>query len=153
MASSERMATEKLAGLLLMASAAAALLLAHSPLAEAYSHVLHLEVGPRLPGLGVPTVHEWIADGLMAIFFLLVGLEVKREWFEGRLSTAAERKLPIVAAVAGMIEEGRELPQDCGGARRRCKHGCRRSTERRIWTDEDWLRHDAALAREVRGKK
>lgn len=94
---------EKLAGLLLMASAAAALLLANSPLAEAYSHVLHLEVGPRLPGLGVPTVHEWIADGLMAIFFLLVGLEVKREWFDGRLSTPAERRLPVVAAAGGMV--------------------------------------------------
>jgi NhaA family Na+:H+ antiporter len=48
------------------------------------------------------SVHYWIADGLMAIFFLLVGLEVKREWFQGRLATAAERRLPIVAAAAGM---------------------------------------------------
>jgi len=93
---------EKLAGLLLMASAAVALLLANSPAAEAYRHFLHLHVGPSLPGLGVPTVHEWIADGLMAIFFLLVGLEVKREWFDGRLSTPAERRLPIVAAAGGM---------------------------------------------------
>jgi NhaA family Na+:H+ antiporter len=47
-------------------------------------------------------VHHWVADGLMAIFFLLVGLEIKREWFEGRLSTPAERRLPVIAAAAGM---------------------------------------------------
>jgi NhaA family Na+:H+ antiporter len=47
-------------------------------------------------------VHHWIADGLMAVFFLLVGLEVKREWYDGRLSTPADRRLPILAAVAGM---------------------------------------------------
>jgi len=93
---------EKLAGLLLMASAAVALLLSNSPAAETYQHFLHLHIGPSLPGLGVPTVHEWIADGLMAIFFLLVGLEVKREWFDGRLSTPAERRLPVVAAAGGM---------------------------------------------------
>jgi NhaA family Na+:H+ antiporter len=93
---------EKLAGVLLMAAAAAALLLANSPAADVYRHVLHWHVGPSLPGLGVPTVHAWIADGLMAIFFLLVGLEVKREWFDGRLATPAERRLPIAAAAAGM---------------------------------------------------
>jgi NhaA family Na+:H+ antiporter len=93
---------EKLAGVLLMAAAAAALLLANSPAADVYRHVLHWHVGPFLPGLGVPTVHAWIADGLMAIFFLLVGLEVKREWFDGRLATPAERRLPIAAAAAGM---------------------------------------------------
>ncbi|MEO7187571.1 MAG: Na+/H+ antiporter NhaA [Sphingomicrobium sp.] len=93
---------EKLAGLLLIASAAVALALANSPAAEAYHHFLELKVGPSLPRLGVPTVHQWIADGLMAIFFLLVGLEVKREWFEGRLSTPADRRLPIIAAAGGM---------------------------------------------------
>ncbi|QIK78567.1 Na+/H+ antiporter NhaA [Sphingomonas piscis] len=94
--------SEKRAGLLLMAAAAAALLLANGPAAGGYDRILHLHLGPSLPRLGVPTVHEWVADGLMAIFFLLVGLEVKREWFEGRLSTPAERRLPIVAAAAGM---------------------------------------------------
>ena len=93
---------ERLAGLLLIASAAIALLLANGPLAEAYHHALELHIGPSLPRLGVPSVHEWIADGLMAIFFLLVGLEVKREWFDGRLATPEERRLPIVAAAAGM---------------------------------------------------
>jgi NhaA family Na+:H+ antiporter len=93
---------ERLAGLLLIASAAIALLLANGPLAHAYHHALELHIGPSLPRIGVPSIHEWIADGLMAIFFLLVGLEVKREWFDGRLSTPEERRLPIVAAAAGM---------------------------------------------------
>ena len=55
-----------------------------------------------MPRFGILSVHQWIADGLMAIFFLLVGLEVKREWYEGRLSTPAERRLPFLAAGAGM---------------------------------------------------
>ena len=93
---------EKLAGLILMASALVALIAANSPAAYAYSSVLHLPLGPTLPRVGILNVHGWIADGLMAIFFLLVGLEVKREWYDGQLSTAAERRLPIIAAAAGM---------------------------------------------------
>ncbi|MFL5212225.1 MAG: Na+/H+ antiporter NhaA, partial [Microvirga sp.] len=93
---------EKYAGLLLIAAAAAALIAANSPLASAYQSLLHLKLGPPMPRLGTMTLHEWIADGLMAIFFLLVGLEVKREWYDGRLSTPAERRLPIIAAIAGM---------------------------------------------------
>ena len=102
MAEDDVQSRDRLAGLLLIASAAAALMLANSPAADGYQHVLHLHLGPSLPRLGVPSVHEWIADGLMGIFFLLVGLEVKREWFDGRLSTPEERRLPIVAAAAGM---------------------------------------------------
>jgi NhaA family Na+:H+ antiporter len=93
---------ERNAGLLLIAAAAAALIAANSPLAGEYRHLLHLKFGPDLPRYGQLDLHHWIADGLMAIFFLLVGLEVKREWFDGRLSTPAERRLPLVAAVAGM---------------------------------------------------
>ena len=93
---------ERNAGFLLIAAAAAALLAANGPLADAYHDLLHLKFGPAMPRLGQMSLHEWIADGLMAIFFLLVGLEVKREWYDGRLSTPAERRLPILAAIAGM---------------------------------------------------
>lgn len=93
---------ERTAGLLLLTAAVAALLLANGPLADAYHHVLESKVGPSMPRLGVMSVHQWIADAAMAVFFLLVGLEVKREWVEGRLSSPAERRLPIIAAVAGM---------------------------------------------------
>jgi NhaA family Na+:H+ antiporter len=93
---------EKLAGILLLAAAAAALLLANSGLAGIYHSALETRFGPAMPRFGTLTFHEWIADGLMAIFFLLVGLEVQREWYDGRLSTAAERRLPIIAAAAGM---------------------------------------------------
>jgi NhaA family Na+:H+ antiporter len=93
---------ERNAGLILMAAAAAALVLANGPFADAYHHALEAHVGPVMPRHGVMSIHEWIADALMAVFFLLVGLEVKREWFMGRLASAAERRLPIIAAVAGM---------------------------------------------------
>ncbi|MEJ7777200.1 MAG: Na+/H+ antiporter NhaA [Sphingomicrobium sp.] len=93
---------EKLAGLALIAAAALALLAANSGAADLYHHLLEFKVGPSLPRIGVPTIHLWVADALMALFFLLVGLEVKREWYEGRLSTPAERRLPFFAAAAGM---------------------------------------------------
>jgi NhaA family Na+:H+ antiporter len=93
---------ERNAGLMLMAAAAAALVLANGPFADAYHHALEAHVGPVMPRHGVMSIHEWIADALMAVFFLLVGLEVKREWYMGRLASAAERRLPIIAAVAGM---------------------------------------------------
>jgi Na+:H+ antiporter, NhaA family len=93
---------EKLAGLLLIVAAAAALVLANSGFSQSYHAVLETEIGPAMPRFGIMSVHYWIADGLMAVFFLLIGLEVKREWYEGRLATAAQRRLPIVAAAAGM---------------------------------------------------
>jgi NhaA family Na+:H+ antiporter len=93
---------ERIAGLLLIAAAAIALIAANSGAASLYHSLLDLHVGPQLPRLGVPTVHQWIADGLMAVFFMLVGLEVKREWYLGGLSTRSERRLPFIAASAGM---------------------------------------------------
>lgn len=93
---------EKLAGAVLLVAAVLALIAANSPFAASYHQFLHLKFGPALPRLGVMDVHQWVADGLMAIFFLLVGLEVKREWYEGRLATAEARRLPIIAAMAGM---------------------------------------------------
>src|SRR4028119_1480575 len=87
--------SERTAGLLLMGAAALALLIANSPLAHGYHALLETYVGPL-------TIHYWIADALMALFFLLVGLEVKREWYDGQLATPDARRLPIVAAIAGM---------------------------------------------------
>jgi NhaA family Na+:H+ antiporter len=95
-------AQDKYAGFALIAAAAAALIAANGPLAANYQDLLHWQFGPSMPRLGQMDLHQWIADGLMAIFFLLVGLEVKREWYDGRLSTPAERRLPILAAIAGM---------------------------------------------------
>ncbi|HEU0310033.1 MAG TPA: Na+/H+ antiporter NhaA [Sphingomicrobium sp.] len=94
--------SERNAGLLLIAAALLALVAANSSLADAYQTLLHTKIGPTLPRYGQMDVHHWIADGLMAIFFLLVGLEVKREWYDGRLASPAERRLPILAAIAGM---------------------------------------------------
>ena len=83
-------------GLVLMAAAAAALIVANSPLGETYTRALHTYIGPL-------SLLHWINDGLMAVFFLFVGLEVKREVVAGDLSTPAARRLPVIAAVAGMV--------------------------------------------------
>jgi NhaA family Na+:H+ antiporter len=99
----EFLGSEAAGGVLLMAAAALALIVANSPLAGAYEHILHAEVGPELtPKLGPMTVHLWINDGLMAVFFLLVGLEIKREFVDGRLSSWERRRLPFIAAASGM---------------------------------------------------
>ncbi|HEX8062381.1 MAG TPA: Na+/H+ antiporter NhaA [Allosphingosinicella sp.] len=95
--------SEAAGGILLMGAAALALIVANSPLAGSYHHFLHLETGPVLtPELGGMTLHLWINDGLMAVFFLLVGLEIKREFVDGRLSTWERRRLPVIAAAVGM---------------------------------------------------
>ena len=97
------LASEAAGGILLMAAAALAHVIANSPLAEANHHLLHAETGPTLtPKLGPMTVHLWINDALMAVFFLLVGLEIKREFVDGRLASWRQRRLPMVAAAAGM---------------------------------------------------
>ena len=89
------------AGILLILVAAAAIFAANSAFADEYRQLFYGELAwtpiPKLQDL-----HYWINDGLMAIFFFVVGLEVKREWIEGQLSTAQQRRLPILAAVAGM---------------------------------------------------
>ena len=97
--------SEAAGGVLLMAAAAAALVVANGPLAESYHALIHAETGPVLsPKLGPMTVHLWINDALMAVFFLLVGLEVKREWYDGQLATPEARRLPMIAAASGMAQ-------------------------------------------------
>ncbi|TGD95993.1 Na+/H+ antiporter NhaA [Methylobacterium nonmethylotrophicum] len=83
-------------GLVLMASAALALVVANSPYAEAYFTTLETYLGPL-------TLLHWINDALMAVFFLLVGLEIKRETLDGRLRTWPDRILPGIAALGGML--------------------------------------------------
>ena len=99
-----------LASLLLFLTAIAAAVIANSPLAPAYqqflSHELHLRIGTfnLLSHGGEPlTMLEFINDGLMTIFFLMVGLEIKREVLVGELSSCRKAALPFIAACGGMI--------------------------------------------------
>ncbi|RUX04173.1 Na+/H+ antiporter NhaA, partial [Mesorhizobium sp. M8A.F.Ca.ET.059.01.1.1] len=88
--------SEAAGGIILMVAAALALIVANSPLAETYFAVLHAYLGPL-------SVSHWVNDGLMAVFFLLVGLEIKREMLDGQLSTWPRRVLPGIAAAGGMV--------------------------------------------------
>ena len=90
------------AGILLILVAIAAMLAANSALAEDYHHLFHGELFSA-DAFKLNTLHLWINDGLMAIFFFVVGLEVKREWIEGQLSDNDQRKMPVLAAAAGMV--------------------------------------------------
>ena len=95
--------SESAGGMLLILAAALAMLIANSALGETYEHAIHAVTGPVLSDkFGPMTVHLWINDGLMAIFFLLVGLEIKREFVDGRLASWDRRRLPFIAAAAGM---------------------------------------------------
>ncbi len=96
--------SEASGGIILIAAAAAAMIVANSPLQGMYESLLHSATGPVLtPKLGPMNAHLWINDGLMAMFFLLVGLEIKRELVDGELSDWKQRRLPFIAAGAGMI--------------------------------------------------
>ena len=97
------LASETAGGILLMIAAVLALVIANSPLAEAYHHLIHASSGVTLSEkLGPMSVHLWINDGLMAVFFLLVGLEIRRELVDGRLASWQQRRLPAVPALMGM---------------------------------------------------
>ncbi|WP_337848250.1 Na+/H+ antiporter NhaA [Sphingomonas sp.] len=99
----EFLASEAAGGVILMIVAVLAMIVANSSLSEAYFHLLHAQTGPVLSDkLGPMTVHLWINDALMAVFFLLVGLEIKREFVDGRLVTWQQRRLPFIAALGGM---------------------------------------------------
>ena len=89
-------------GIILIFCVLISLLIANSAAAEGFQHLLDKEVGTHLFHLEYP-ISIWINDGLMAIFFLLVGLEIKRELVEGELSSFKNASLPIFAAVGGML--------------------------------------------------
>ncbi len=87
--------SEASGGIVLMAAAALALIVANSPLADTYFAVLKVYVGPL-------NISHWVNDALMVVFFLLVGLEIKREFVDGQLSTWSRRILPGICAAGGM---------------------------------------------------
>jgi NhaA family Na+:H+ antiporter len=95
---------ESSAGIILIFVTVAALLLKNSPLSEVYNAFLHTPVEVRFGALHIDKpLLLWINDGLMAVFFLLIGLEVKREIIEGDLSSWSQVALPGIAAVGGMV--------------------------------------------------
>lgn len=95
--------SEALGGYVLMAAALAALVVANSGVAPAYFDLLGTKIGFQAgPVVLKETVLHWINDGLMAVFFLLVGLEIKREMLDGQLRGAGRIVLPGVAALGGM---------------------------------------------------
>jgi len=91
-------------GVLLMICAVIALVVANSPLHHSYEHFLHTELGI---GLGEKvfslSIHHWINELLMAMFFFIMGLELKRELLVGELSSPKQAMLPIMAAIGGML--------------------------------------------------
>jgi NhaA family Na+:H+ antiporter len=95
---------EQSSGIFLIFSTAVSLSIANSPLGGNWDHFWHSEIGYEGLGLDLKkSILHWVNDGLMAIFFLLVGLEIKREVIEGELSSIKKSFLPIAAAVGGMV--------------------------------------------------
>ncbi|HWT61993.1 MAG TPA: Na+/H+ antiporter NhaA [Ochrobactrum sp.] len=88
--------SESAGGIVLMLSAALALIVANSPFSKAYFEALHFYIGPL-------SLAHWINDALMAVFFLLVGLEIKREFLDGQLASWPNRMLPGIAAAGGVV--------------------------------------------------
>ncbi|WP_395242523.1 Na+/H+ antiporter NhaA [Agromyces sp. MMS24-K17] len=94
--------SERLAAVLLLAAAALGLLLANLPVGPALLDLLHAHVGPSAVGLDLSVGH-WISDGLLAVFFFIVAVELKRELVIGELNSLAKAMLPAVAAVGGVV--------------------------------------------------
>ena len=91
--------SEKAAGLILILCTVISLLISNLGFGEAYAHIWHTELGGR-------SVEFWINDGLMTVFFLLVGLEIEREIYAGELNTLKQAMLPVMAAIGGMLLPG-----------------------------------------------
>ncbi|WP_367046219.1 Na+/H+ antiporter NhaA [Streptomyces sp. Je 1-332] len=94
--------TETVGGLVLLAAAVVALVWANTPWSGVYEQIRDFHFG--IPALGLDlSVEHWTADGLLAIFFLVAGIELKRELVVGELRTPATAALPVIAALCGMI--------------------------------------------------
>ncbi len=97
-------AKDSAAGIMLLLATVLALIVANSPLQEWYHHLMEVHIVLGFGDLMIDeSIHHWINDGLMAVFFLLIGLEIKRELKYGELSTMQSALLPAVAAVGGAI--------------------------------------------------
>lgn len=92
---------EQLSGLLLLGATMSAIFLANSPAKDFYHHILHYEIGDLVQM--EKSIHHWINDGLMVIFFLLAGLEIRREFVEGELRDIKRAALPFAGAAGGML--------------------------------------------------
>ena len=91
-------------GIVLMMCASVALLWANSPWRESYFAIWETKIAVGLsPNPVTMSLHHWINDGIMALFFLLVGLEIKREFLVGELATLRQAALPVAAALGGMV--------------------------------------------------
>jgi NhaA family Na+:H+ antiporter len=91
-------------GVLLMICAVIALVIANSPLHDQYEHLLHTEIGFNAGNFVFSlSIHHWINEALMAAFFFIMGLELKRELMVGELSSPKQALLPIMAAIGGMV--------------------------------------------------
>lgn len=98
------MKLESASGILLLAAAVLGMLVANSPLATLYESLLDTTVAVQVGALSInKPLLLWVNDGLMAVFFFLIGLEIKREVMEGELSSTAQIILPGMAALGGMI--------------------------------------------------
>ncbi len=93
--------TETVGGVLLLLAAVVALVWANSPLSASYESVSDFHIGPAALGLDL-SVQHWAADGLLAIFFFVAGIELKRELVAGELRDPRAAALPVVAALCGM---------------------------------------------------
>ena len=102
--------TAQLGSILLLAATVAGLVWVNSPWHESYLHFWETEVTIDL-GFFLIEEHlqEWVNDGLVAIFFFVVGMEIKRELVRGELSSVRKAALPMLAALGGMIVPGRHL--------------------------------------------
>ena len=94
---------ESSSGILLLIAGLLALALSNSSVAEIFDDILHLKLNFGINSeLFYKSIQHWINDGLMVIFFFVVGLEIKREYLEGELSMPSQAILPVIAAVGGM---------------------------------------------------